>query len=60
MLSNAEQTILGVLLRQASSKGRKNFSTWTSKGFGSGNTVDELMDPEDGDSGDVLWTEAGK
>ena len=38
MLSKAEQTILGVLLWHANSKGKKNFSTWTHMGFGSGKT----------------------
>ena len=52
MLSRAEQTIFGVLLWQASSNGRKNFSTWTHEGFGSGKTqadTDERVEPGDSD-----------
>ena len=52
MLSRAEHTILGVLLWQASSNGRKNFSTWTQDGFGSGKThaAENLESLELGDS----------
>ena len=48
ILSKAEQTILGVLLWQANSKGKKNFSTWTHNGLGSGKTEPWIeLDPGD-------------
>ena len=53
MESNAETTILGVLLWQASSKGKKNFSTWTRIGLGSGNTENDDTELEDGDEGEL-------
>ena len=54
MESNAETTILGVLLWQANSKGKKNFSTWTRIGLGSGNTENDDTELEDGDEGELL------
>ena len=53
MESSAEQTIFGVLLWQASSNGKKNFSTWTRIGLGSGKTENDDTDPEDGDEGEL-------
>ena len=44
MLSKAEQTILAVLLWQASSKGRKKVSTCTQDGFSSGRTDEDFGD----------------